>query len=219
MTKYGKSTTTPIIYPLDFSQSAQAPSLPYAPSPGTPSRRSSTPKVTGGTSVDDGKLTFQALTSGKVTKATKRSTISQERTLYDQMRRLQQNKSLRLRQPLSSEAELSSMFIKALRTQNGVHQPLLTLGDWIISMPSRVGLSRAVTMAAEFFIHSYGVFCNETHSKRTLALQTKGKALKELQSCIIMTQQPTYELLLATKLHYAAEVSTMQDNQHSLTEE
>ena len=64
-----------------------------------------------------------------------------------------------------------------------------------------------IDLAVEFFVDSHAVYIDETLSKRKLARASKAKALKELQLSVLNTQQgPSYEVLLATKMHYAAEV-------------
>lgn len=62
-------------------------------------------------------------------------------------------------------------------------------------------------LAVEFFVNSFDVYWHDTHSKRSLAIASKEKALKELQLFVFnANNRPTYDVLLATKMHYAAEV-------------
>jgi hypothetical protein len=62
-------------------------------------------------------------------------------------------------------------------------------------------------LAIEFFIDSYAVFWDDSYSKRQTASDTKSKALRQLQLAISRNQsRNTYEVVLATKMHYAAEV-------------
>ena len=62
-------------------------------------------------------------------------------------------------------------------------------------------------LAAEFLVNSYAAYRDGMHSKRRLAKATKSKALRELQLVVLDAQkQPTYDVLLATKMHFAAEV-------------
>ena len=64
-------------------------------------------------------------------------------------------------------------------------------------------------LAVEFLVNSYAVYWDETHSKRKMASATRAKALRELQLVVLNAQsKPSYEVLLATKLHYAAEVGS-----------
>ncbi|KZM28797.1 sequence-specific DNA binding RNA polymerase II transcription factor [Ascochyta rabiei] len=129
--------------------------------------------------------------------------------------RLQQDKSVSAHQPSSPETRLARMFIAVLRTYPEEHHPLLTLGDWISSIPSRIGSCQVVTVAAEFFVHSFEVFRKKSYSNQILALQTKTKALKELRLCILAAQNnPTYDALVATKLHYAAEILLGVESMH-----
>lgn len=87
------------------------------------------------------------------------------------------------------------------------HQPLSILGTWIESIPSRIGSNRMMDLAVDFFVHSYAVYCNDTYSQRKLASASKEKALKELQLFVHdRGNRPTYDVVLATKMHYASEV-------------
>lgn len=93
-------------------------------------------------------------------------------------------------------------------------QPLSILGTWIQSIPSRIGSSRMLDLAVEFLLNSYTTFWNDTHSAQKAARASKAKALKELQLVVINTQtESSYEVLLATKMHYAAEVRS--NSQHN----
>lgn len=87
-------------------------------------------------------------------------------------------------------------------------QPFEILGTWIQSIPSRIGSNKMLDLAVEFLVDSYGTFRDDTHSRRKVAKASKAKALKELQLVVMNTNtNTTYDVLLATKLHYAAEVS------------
>ncbi|KAJ4381462.1 hypothetical protein N0V86_002821 [Didymella sp. IMI 355093] len=102
-----------------------------------------------------------------------------------------------------------------LRPESAKYGPLFALGDWITSIPPRIGSNPVVTMAAEFLIHSFESHDEGSHSKKIQALQAKNKALKELQLSLLASQQaPTYDLLLATKMHYASEVLLGVTNLH-----
>ena len=62
-------------------------------------------------------------------------------------------------------------------------------------------------LAIEFLINSHAVYWNDSYSKRQAASATKSKALKELQLAMSENQtRNTYEMVLTTKMHYAAEV-------------
>ncbi|CAN9225144.1 unnamed protein product [Alternaria alternata] len=85
-------------------------------------------------------------------------------------------------------------------------QPFEILGTWIQSIPSRIGSNKMLDLAVEFLVDSYGTFRDDTHSRRKVAKASKAKALKELQLVVMSTNtNTTYDVLLATKLHYAAE--------------
>lgn len=215
MTKYGKSLIEPVLQPLDSSQDHNNSSSPGSASTPSPALAfplasdSSKLHLTSGTLAEDGRGVFQtfAPVQAKAKRKSKKLGAPQRKKLERYLFHLQQETSLAAHRPSSPETKLAAMFIHLLRTHSQGQQPLFTLGDWITSIPSRIGSSEVVTMAAEFFVHSYGVSRDGSPSNRTLALQTKGNALKQLQTSVLATrQQPTYDLLLATKLHYAAEV-------------
>jgi hypothetical protein len=84
---------------------------------------------------------------------------------------------------------------------------LSILGTWIQSIPSRVGSNPMLDFAVEFLIDSHAVYWDDSYSKRQVASATKSKALRELQLAVSQSQtRNTYEMVLATKMHYAAEV-------------
>jgi hypothetical protein len=61
--------------------------------------------------------------------------------------------------------------------------------------------------AVEFLVNSHAAYRDGMLSKRKVARLTKAKALRELQLVVLNTQgRPTYDVLLATKMHFAAEV-------------
>lgn len=70
-----------------------------------------------------------------------------------------------------------------------------------------MGSNRMLDLAVEFLVNSFDVFYDDIDSKRKLASASKSKALKELQLVVLNASNgPSYEVLLATKAHYAAEV-------------
>ncbi|XPS69766.1 hypothetical protein M3J07_002014 [Ascochyta lentis] len=70
-------------------------------------------------------------------------------------------------------------------------------------------------MAAEFLVCSFEVSRNRSYSNKILALQAKAKALKELQLGVLASQEiPTYDVVVATKLHYAAEILLGIESMH-----
>ncbi|KAI8932438.1 hypothetical protein NX059_010624 [Plenodomus lindquistii] len=108
--------------------------------------------------------------------------------------------------PSSPETTLIAKYIGLLGPETLAKQPLSILGTWIQSIPSRIGSNRVVDLAVEFLVNSYATFWDDSHSKRRIARASKARALRELQLVVLDTQTaPTYEVLLATKLHYAAE--------------
>ncbi|KAF2626070.1 hypothetical protein BU25DRAFT_411903 [Macroventuria anomochaeta] len=223
MTRYGRSMATLTIYPLSSSQARDESSTPdsvpvFSPDPAI--ARTPDPSdlhLRGGMVAADGRGVFQTLAPVKVKarKPSKKVESYQRRRCQAHLLRLQQEASLVSHRPSSPDTRLIAMFIGLLRPDSTNYQHLFTLGDWVKSIPSRIGSSPVVTMAAEFFIQSFDVYRDKTHSNQALALRTKSKALKELQLSVVATQQhPTYDLVIATKLHYAAEVLLGVDNMH-----
>jgi hypothetical protein len=158
---------------------------------------------------EDGQGMFQTLApvQGKANRAMKKAEAYQKRRFQAHVLRLRQEMLLPTTHPSSPETRLVGRFTDLLRVRSDAYQPVLALGDWVASVPARIGSNRAVTMAAQFFVHAAAVHGEASYSNRAVALQTKSVALRELQGIVLATSgQPTSDVLLATKLHYAAEV-------------
>ncbi|KAI4617054.1 uncharacterized protein J4E87_008567 [Alternaria ethzedia] len=109
-------------------------------------------------------------------------------------------------QPSSPETTLISRYIGVLGPEPAGRQPFEVLGTWIQSIPSRIGSNKMLDLAVQFFVDSHATYRDDMHSKRKVARASKAKALKELQLAVMNTDNKvTYDILLATKLHYAAE--------------
>lgn len=212
MTRYGRSMTNSVIYPLGSYQGSDESSTPDSASISSLDVKmvdTSDLHLRGGMIASDGRGIFQTLAPMKMRsrKVSKKVEAFQRRRCHEHLLRLQQEKSLTSHRPLSSETTIAATFVSILRPDLEQYQQIFTLGNWLSSIPSRVGHSAVVTMAAEFFVHSFDVHRNRSHTNYTLALRTKAKALKELQLSVLASQErPTYDLVIATKLHYAAEV-------------
>ncbi|KAJ4985199.1 negative acting factor [Stagonosporopsis vannaccii] len=220
MTRYGRSMTNSIIYPLSPSQSSNGCSTPDSSSLSSPDATTldtSDLHLRGGMVASDGRGIFQTLAPIKMRhrKVSKKVEAAQKRRCQEHLLRLQQEISLASHRPFCSETTIAAGFVSILRPEAAQHQQIYTLGNWVSSIPSRIGHSPVVTMAAEFFINSFDVYRNRCHSTLTLALRTKAKALKELQLSVLASQKhPTYDAIIATKLHYAAEVLLGVENLH-----
>jgi hypothetical protein len=124
------------------------------------------------------------------------------------LRKLQEEINLVLYQPSSTETTLISRYVGMLGSDPAGKQPFEILGTWIQSIPSRIGSNRMLDLAVQFLVDSYATYRDDMHSRRKVARASKSKALKELQLVMMDTgNKTTYDVLLATKLHYAAEVS------------
>lgn len=63
-------------------------------------------------------------------------------------------------------------------------------------------------LAVEFLIDSHAVYWDDSYTKRQTASAAKSRALRDLQLAVSQIHaHSTYEMVLATKMHYAAEVS------------
>jgi hypothetical protein len=217
MTRYGRSMAASVIYPLsttgqvsDESSMTDSASVPSPGPTATSSLDTSALHLRGGIVAANGQGMFQTLApcQSKAAKTSKRLETNQRKRLHEHLLRLQRESSLASHRPLAPETKLAAMFVNMLRPESAKHRPLFALGDWITSIPPRIGSSPVVTMAVKFLIHSFESHDEGSHSKKIQALQAKTKALKELQLSLLASQQaPTYDLLLATKMHYASEVT------------
>ena len=199
LTKHGKSKVAPVIYTLDQSEDEHGSSV------STPSDL----QITTAREAEDGQGFFQTLAplSKRKPGASRKAAAHQKRKLELYLQHLQAELAIRAIKPASSETTLIARYINMLGSKSAAKQPLSILGTWIQSIPSRIGSNAMMDLAVEFFVNSYDVYWNDTYSKRSLARASKEKALKELQLFVLNIQnKPTYEVILATKMHYAAEV-------------
>ena len=189
----------PVIYALHSSEQAM---------PSTGSTQSDL-RTTSGRQAEDGQGFFQTLapTSKPKIRPSKKKEAHQKKALELYLQRLQEESALISARPSSPETTLIARYIDMLGSDSYERQPLSILGSWIQSIPSRIGSNPMFDLAVEFFVNSYAVYMDETHSKRKLTRSSKAKALRELQLVVLNTQNgPSYDVLLATKMHYAAEV-------------
>lgn len=156
-----------------------------------------------------GSGTYQTLAPVSVAKIrpSKKALAHRKKALDTYLRHLQLEASLALIRPLSADGTLISRWVNMLGSAPVDTRPLSILGTWIHSIPSRVGSSHMLDLAVEFLIDSHAVYWDDSYSKRRTASITKSKALKELQLAVSQDEtRNTYEMVLATKMHYAAEV-------------
>lgn len=202
LTKHGKSKIEPVVYALDTSEDNS--SL----SGSTLELRVSTQKK-----AEFGSGIFQTLAPASVAKTppSKKAAVHKKKAFNAYLRHLQLQASLAAIKPSSAEGMLVARWVDMLGSGPTNSRPLSILGTWIQSIPSRVGSNRMVDLAVEFLIDSNAVYWDDSYSKRQIASATKSRALKELQLAVSQAQsQNTYEMVLATKMHYAAEVRCKQ---------
>ncbi|KAF3039733.1 hypothetical protein E8E12_006068 [Didymella heteroderae] len=157
---------------------------------------------------ESGSGTFQTLAPVAMAKVrtSKKVAGHKMKVLDAYIRQLQQEASLALIKPSSEEGTLISRWIDMLGSAHENSRPLSILGTWIQSIPARIGSSSMLDLAVEFLIDSHAVYWDDSYSKRRAASVTKSKALKRLQLAVPQDQsRKTYEMVLATKMHYAAE--------------
>ena len=201
LTKHGKSKVLPTFHSLDWSGDSDS----------TPSSTSSDLQVTTERGAETGDGLFQTLAAiSKPRSNVSRKKLAHQKRAFEQyLQHLQREAALRAIKPSSSETTLVFRYLNMLGSDLTGKQPFYILGTWIQSIPSRIGSNRMLDLAVEFFVNSYAVYCDDTHSKRELARISKTTALRELQLFVMDAHsKPTYEVLLATKMHYAAEVRT-----------
>ncbi|UPX12008.1 uncharacterized protein EKO05_0002586 [Ascochyta rabiei] len=198
LTKHGKSKTAPVVYALESPEDTIR----------SPSSNASELRVSTQRKAESGSGTFQTLAPISVAKLrpSKKIATHRKNALETYLRRLQSDASLALIRPLSAESTLIARWVDILGSAPADNRPLSILGTWIQSIPSRVGSNTMLDLAVEFLIDSHAVYWNDGYSKRQIASATKSKALKKLQLAVSQCQTySTYEMVLATKLHYAAE--------------
>lgn len=200
LTKHGKSKIAPIVWAIDSltedstSPESTAPDL----------------HITSGRAAENGHGYFQTLAPRSKAKVplSKKRAAHQKRMLETHLRCLQEESALSAIRPLCAETALIARYVNMLGAHTLDKQPLSILGTWIESIPSRIGTSHMLDLAAEFLVNSYATYWDDSHSKRKLAQASKAKALHELQLVVLKSESvPSYETILATKMHYAAEVS------------
>jgi hypothetical protein len=199
LTKHGKSKTTPVVYSLDGSKNDTS-------SSSTPSDL----QITAERRAENGQGAFSTLapiSKPKIQSSKKRSN-HRKRALEAHLQHLQEESSVALYQPSSDETTLIARYIGMLGSETAAKQPISILGTWIQSIPSRIGTNAMLDNAVEFLVNSHAAYRDCMLSKQKVARVSKAKALRELQLVVLNTQnRPRYDVLLATKLHFAAEVS------------
>lgn len=211
LTKHGKSKTAPVVYSLSSSSSDES------SSPSTPSELQLTTERFAGTG--GGFFATLAPISKPKDRPSKRAVAYQKKKFERHLQELRDHAALSLIQPCSPEDVLKARYLHMLGSDHPGRQPMSILGTWIQSIPSRIGTNRMLDLAVEFFINSHDVYRDETYSKRRLARASKAKALRELQLEVLNSatqSEPSYETILATKTHYAAEVRFDNDG-HNLS--
>jgi hypothetical protein len=147
----------------------------------------------------------------------RKAASQQRKKLEVYLQRLQLESAITTIRPSCSETTLMARYINMLGSGSAENQPLSILGTWIQSIPSRIGSNRMMDLAVEFFVNSFAVYWNDSYSNRNLANTSKNKALKELQLFVFnASNRPTYEVVLATKIHYAAEVNSFVHDHSNL---
>lgn len=199
LTKHGRSKVAPVVYALDSTEETGS----------SPRSTSLNLRLSTQRKAESGSGTFQTLAPVAMGKArtSKKAAVKRRHELHAYLRQIQWENSLSLIKPSSADGTLISRWVDMLGSMPENNKPLSILGTWIQSIPSRIGSNSMLDLAVEFLIDSHAVFWDDSYSKRQTATATKSKALKELQLAVSIDQsRNTYEMVLATKMHYAAEV-------------
>ncbi|RMZ68480.1 Structure-specific endonuclease subunit SLX4 [Pyrenophora seminiperda CCB06] len=202
LTKYGIERTVPVMHSISAS-GPRTTSSPHSPSD---------LRITTERHAENGQGFFQTLAPRAKCKSqmSKKKLNHQQRGLEAHLQHLQAASVVVSYFPTSPETTLISRYIGMLGSDPAGKQPLEILGIWTHSIPSRMGSNRMLDLAAEFLVNSYAAYRDGMHSKRKLATQSKAKALRELQLVVSGVQnEPTYDVVLATKMHFAAEVRAL----------
>jgi len=210
LTKHGRSRTSAAVYPLSCSDedSRSSSATPYSAS--SSSTTLSDLCITTERHTEDRQGCFQTLAprSRSRMQPSKMREYRQNLALQVHLQKLREESPLVPYQPTSPETTLISRYVGVLGPDPAGRQPFEVLGTWIQSIPSRIGSNKMLDLAIQFFVDSHATYRDDMHSKRKVARASKAKALKELQLAVMKTDNKvTYDILLATKLHYAAEVS------------
>lgn len=208
LTKHGKSKVADFVYALDSPEDISSKS-------NSPDHTTSLAfRVSTQRKAETGSGTFQTLAPIAVVKnrPSKKAVAQRRRALDAYLRRLQLESSLSLIKPSSAESILVARWIDMLGSGPMDCMPLSILGTFILSIPSRIGLNAMLDVAVEFLIDSHAVYWDDSYSKRQAAATTRSKALKELQLAVSEeSSRNTYEVALATKMHYAAEACLFEN--------
>jgi hypothetical protein len=200
MTKHGRSRIAPVVYTLDSSEEYE----------GSPNSFPSNFQITTEREAENGHGLFRTLAPMSRRKAgpSRKVAAHQRRKLGLYLQHLQAESAIASIKPSCPESTLIARYVDMLGSDCAENRPLSILGTWIQSIPSRVGSNKMMDLAVEFFVNSFAVYWNDTYSTRSLASASKERALKELQLFVFNTSnRPTYDVILATKMHYAAEVN------------
>ncbi|KAF1916495.1 hypothetical protein BDU57DRAFT_516637 [Ampelomyces quisqualis] len=198
LTKHGKSRVAPVVHTFHASEEIIASSVSTLSDLHIMTEREA----------ENGQGVFQTLAplSKRKVAISRKTGALRRKKLELYLQQLQDEAAMRTIKPSSPETALIARYIDMVGLEPAGNQPLSILGTWIQSIPARVGSNRMMDLAVEFFVNSYAVYNHDTYSQRQLARASKEKALKELQLFLNNTNnRPTYDVVLATKMHYAAE--------------
>jgi hypothetical protein len=116
--------------------------------------------------------------------------------------------------PESPESSLAARYIHIFSSSSLATNPFSILGSWVISIPARMGHNPTLDLAVEFAVNAFLKFVDPSWERVRTATQSKAKALKSLYGALREEEESgkergmvRWELVLATKLHFSAEVS------------
>jgi hypothetical protein len=120
--------------------------------------------------------------------------------------------------PESSESILAARFTSIFFSSSSslATNPFSILGSWITSIPSRMVCDPTLYLAVEFVVNAFLKYVDPTWERERVASRSKAKGLKSLATALRNEEESgkargmvRWDLVLATKLHYGAEVSNL----------
>jgi hypothetical protein len=116
--------------------------------------------------------------------------------------------------PESTESTLAARYIHIFSSSPLATNPFSILGSWVISIPARMGCDPTLYLAVEYAVNAFLKFVDPSWERVRAATQSKAKAIKSLYRALREEEESgkergmvRWELVLATKLHFGAEVS------------
>ncbi|KAF2792431.1 hypothetical protein K505DRAFT_387464 [Melanomma pulvis-pyrius CBS 109.77] len=194
---HGKSKTTPLIYPLRLL--SEVPSEPH---------QDTKLRITMEKEAEKGakkRPTRFPSTPSTITLSRKQSTSPR----LDLLRRFPAHFSSIPSSLESPESTLTARYIRLFSASTLDKNPFSILGSWITSIPARMAYDPALYLAVEYAVNAFLKFCEPSWGRSVIAGRSRARGLKSLHGALSEQAEEKavrYDLVLATKLHFSAEV-------------